>query len=217
MLSITRLLTFLLTVAKCRIVQGERRLYCACVSDLTRIHDAVKHGDKKAVGELLPQVYLELRRLAAQKMAHEAPGQTLQPTALVHEAWLRLGADAQPQWESRAHFFAAAAEAMRRILIECARRKQRVKHGGHLERVNADEVDLPMELPMEAEDLVRLDEALDRLTKVNGRATEVVNLCFFLGLTHEEAARELGVSLSTVERLWSFSRAWLFGELRNAT
>lgn len=165
----------------------------------------------------VPTIYAELRRLAAEKMAHEAPGQTLQATALVHEAWLRLGADAQPRWESRAHFFASAAEAMRRILIEAARRKQRLKHGGHLERVNADEIDLPMVLPMETGELLMLDEALNRLLKVNARATQVVNLCFFLGLTHEEAARELGVSLSTVERLWSFARAWLFGELRNAS
>src|SRR5262245_16318451 len=187
------------------------------MSDVTEILAAIRGGDDAAARQLYERVYAELKSVAAQKMARESAGHTLQPTALVHEAWLRLGADAQPQWKNRAHFFAAAAEAMRRILIEAARRKQRVKHGGHLQRVDADEVELTMELPMEAGELVRLDEALDRLTKVNAAATEVVNLCFFLGLTHEEAARELGISLSTVERLWSFSRAWLFGELRTAT
>ena len=144
-------------------------------------------------------------------MAAEAPGQTLQPTALVHEAWLRLGADAQPQWQSRAHFFTAAAEAMRRILVDSARRKQRVKHGGQLERVDLEAVELP--LPMPDEELLALDEALDRLAMVDSRAAEVVKLCFFIGLTQEAAAKELGVSVSTAERLWGFARAWLFREI----
>ena len=161
---------------------------------------------------MVPLVYNELRRLAAQKMAREAPGQTLQPTALVHEAWLRLGADAQPRWQNRAHFFAAAAEAMRRILVDSARRKQCLKHGGQLERVDLDSVELP--LPMPDDELLALDEALDRLATVDARAAEVVKLCFFVGLTQEQAAGELGVSVSTAERLWSFARAWLFREIQ---
>jgi RNA polymerase sigma factor (TIGR02999 family) len=161
--------------------------------------------------ELVPLIYNELRRLAAQKMGREAPGHTLQPTALVHEAWLRLGGDAQPQWQNRAHFFAAAAEAMRRILIDSVRRKQRQKHGGRLERVDIDSIELP--LPIPDDELIALDEALDRLATVDTRAAEVVKLCYFVGLTRPQAAQELEVSLSTVERLWSFARAWLFQEM----
>jgi RNA polymerase sigma factor (TIGR02999 family) len=163
---------------------------------------------------LVPLVYNELRRLAAQKMAREAPGQTLQPTALVHEAWLRLGADAQPRWQNRAHFFAAAAEAMRRILVDSARRKQCLKHGGRLERVDLDSVELP--LPIPDDELLALDEALNRLATVESRAAEVIKLCFFLGLTQEDAAKELGVSVSTAKRLWLFARAWLFREMKKS-
>jgi len=163
---------------------------------------------------LLPLVYHELRRLAAYRMAQEAPGHTLQPTALVHEAWLRLVGDQSPQFENRAHFFGAAAEAMRRILVESARRKQCLKHGGALQRVDVDEVDLP--LPMPGDELLALDEALDRLATVDSRAADVVKLCFFVGLTQEQAARELRVSLATAERLWSFARAWLFQEMQKA-
>lgn len=140
------------------------------------------------------------------------PGQTLQPTALVHEAWLRLGADAQPQWKSRAHFFAAAAEAMRRILVDSIRRKRCTKHGGDLKRVDLDNVELV--LPGPEDELIALDEALEKLAAVHERASEVVKLCYFVGLTHGEAAQELGVSVSTVERLWSFSRAWLHREMQ---
>jgi len=161
---------------------------------------------------LLPLVYEELRRLAAHKMANEPPGQTLQPTALVNEAWLRLSrSQEQSVWQNRAHFFGAAAEAMRRILIENARRKQRLKRGGQLERVDIDAVDLP--LPMPDEELLALDEALGRLAAFDARAADVVKLCFFVGLTQEQAARELGVSVSTAERLWAFARAWLFREM----
>jgi RNA polymerase sigma factor (TIGR02999 family) len=175
---------------------------------------AVGCGNELATSEWLPIIYTELRRLAAKKMAREAPGHTLQPTALVHEAWLRLGADAQPQWENRAHFFAAAAEAMRRILVETARRKSRLKHGGELKRAEVDPVELA--LPMPEDELLALDEALNRLTIVNSLAAEVVKLCFFVGRTREEAAQELDVSLSTVERLWRFARAWLFREMEKA-
>jgi RNA polymerase sigma factor (TIGR02999 family) len=182
------------------------------VSDFTVMLQQIERGDAQAANRLLPLVYDELRRLAAQKMAHENPGQTLQATALVHEAWLRLGGDQQPAWQNRAHFFGAAAEAMRRILVENARRKMRLKHGGHLERVNADDVDIPS--PMPDDDLLAMDEALDRLAEVDSHAAEVVKLCFFVGLTQEQAAEHLGVSVSTIERTWSFARAWLFREIQ---
>jgi RNA polymerase sigma factor (TIGR02999 family) len=182
------------------------------VSDFTRILDDLQHGDAASAERLLPIVYDELRKLAAHKMAHEAPGHTLQPTALVHEAWLRLlKPEEQAQFENRAHFFGAAAEAMRRILVESARRKKRLKHGGQLERVDVDAVELP--LPMPDDELLALDEALDRLTTVDARAAEVVKLCFFVGLTHEQAAKELGISLATAGRLWKFARAWLLREV----
>src|SRR5882672_3944191 len=154
------------------------------MSDVTQILQAVERGDPKAAHELLPLVYNELRRLAAYRMANEAPGHTLQPTALVHEAWLRLVGDEAAKFENRAHFFGAAAEAMRRILVESARRKKRLKHGGQLERVDVNAVDLP--LPMPDDELLALDEALDRLATVDARATEVVKLCFFVGLTRSE-------------------------------
>jgi len=182
------------------------------VNDVTRSLNAIQSEDAKSAEELLPLVYDELRRIAAHKMASEAPGHTLQPTALVHEAWLRLAGASEPTWQNRAHFFSAAAEAMRRILVESARRKQRLKRGGQLERVDIEAVDLPLPLP--DDELLALDEALDRLTAFDARAAEVVKLCFFIGLSQEQAARELGVSVSTVERLWAFARAWLFRELQ---
>lgn len=171
----------------------------------------MRHGDTLAEDELLSQIYQELRRLAACKMAGETPGHTLQATALVHEAWLRLAGNEQ-RWENRAHFFAAAGEAMRRILVENARRKHRLKRGGNLERVNMDEIELPS--PMPSEELIALSEALDQLEEVDARAAELVKLCYFVGLTQEQAATELGVSISTVERTWAFARAWLYRELR---
>ena len=182
------------------------------MSDATQILEAVERGETEANGQLLLLVYQELRRLAAYKMSQEAPGHTLQPTALVHEAWLRLMGDKAPRFENRAHFFGAAAEAMRRILVESARRKKRLKHGGELQRVDADEVEVSSPIP--DEELLALDEALDRLATVDARAAEVVKLCFFVGLTQEEAAKELGISLATAERLWSFARAWLFQEMQ---
>jgi len=183
------------------------------MSDVTQILQAIEHGDAGAANELLPLVYQELRRLAAHKMSSEAPGHTLQPTALVHEAYLRLvGSDKGQQWDGRGHFFAAAAEAMRRILVESARRKKRLKHGGELQRVDVDAVELASPLP--DDELLALDEALDRLATLDARAAEVVKLCFFVGLTQEQAAKELGISLATAERLWSFARAWLFREMQ---
>ena len=183
--------------------------------DVTQILNAVERGEAQAANELLALVYDELRRVAAHKMAHEAPGHTLQPTALVHEAWLHLGGDQQPTWQNRAHFFGAAAEAMRRILVDQARKKQALKRGGDLERVDLDAVELVS--PMPDDELLALDEALNRLATVDTRAAEMVKLCFFVGLTQEEAAHELGISLSTAERVWGFARSWLLREVRKGT
>jgi RNA polymerase sigma factor (TIGR02999 family) len=183
------------------------------VSEITRILDAIQQGNSKATEELLPLIYSELRTMAAHKMASERRGHTLQPTALVHECWLRLVGNGEPSFANRAHFFGAAGEAMRRILVESARRKKSLKHGAHLERVDLDAVELP--LPMPEDRLLALDEALDRLAAVDSQAAEIVKLCFFVGLTHEQAAKELAVSLSTVERRWGFARAWLFHEMQN--
>jgi RNA polymerase sigma factor (TIGR02999 family) len=168
------------------------------------------------VEQLLPVVYEELRKMAAYKMTHEAPGHTLQPTALVHEAWLRLmKPDGSPQFETRAHFFGAAAEAMRRILVDRARAKKAMKRGGDFLRVDLEGIELAS--PMPDDELLALDEALNRLTTVDTRAAEMVKLCFFVGLTQEQAARELGVSLATAERIWGFARAWLLREVKKQT
>ena len=182
------------------------------MSEATRILTALGRGEGQATEELLPLVYTELRRLAAWHLANESPGQTLQATALVHEAYLRLVGEGDPQWNGRRHFFGAAAEAMRRILVESARRKKRLKRGGDLERVDLDGLDLPA--PMPDEDLLALDEALDRFAGIDPRAAELVKLCFFVGLTQEQAAKELGFSTSTAERTWAYARAWLFREIQ---
>ena len=181
------------------------------VSDITLLLQRMEKGDPDAPAELLSLVYAELRALAARKMAQEQPGQTIQATVLVHEAWYRLGGDQQPAWQSRAHFFGAVAEAMRRILIENARRKQRQKRGGQLERVDVNKVEIASPLP--DDQLLALDEALDRLAAEDPRAAEIVKLCFFVGLTQQEAAEHLGTSVSTVERSWAYARAWLFREI----
>ena len=182
------------------------------MSEVTRILAAMEQGQSQAAAELLPLVYAELRRLAAWRLAQERPGQTLQATALVHEAYLRLVGNDDPRWQGRRHFFAAAAEAMRRILIDNARRKQRLRHGGQLERLDIEAVDLPS--PMPDDELLALDEALQQLEQGHPQAAQLVKLCFFVGLTQEEAARELGVSVSTGERTWGFARAWLFRQIR---
>jgi RNA polymerase sigma factor (TIGR02999 family) len=182
------------------------------VSDITLILKAAQQGDSKAAAELLPLVYDELRRLAAWRLANERPGQTLQATALVHEVYLRLVDEEDARWQGRQHFFGAAAEAMRRILVENARRKKRLKHGGQLERVNVEEVDIAA--PMPDDELLAMDEALDRLAAADPRAAELVKLRFFVGLTQEQAAKELDLSISTVERTWAFARAWLFREIQ---
>jgi RNA polymerase sigma factor (TIGR02999 family) len=183
------------------------------VSDVTQILAAAQGGDAEAAEKLLPVVYEELRKLAAHKMANEQAGHTLQATALVHEAWLRLlKPEEQAQFQNRAHFFGAAAEAMRRILIASARRKKRLKHGGEFVRVDLDAIDIA--LPMQEDELIALDEALGELAVIDGKAAEVVKLCYFVGLTQQETAKELGLSLRTVERLWAFARAWLFDEVK---
>jgi RNA polymerase sigma factor (TIGR02999 family) len=161
----------------------------------------------------LPLVYDELRRLAAWHLAQERPGQTLQATALVHEAYLRLIGQEDPGWQGRRHFFGAAAEAMRRILVESARRKRRQKHGGQWERIDIENLEIPC--PMPEDELLAMDEALNRLAEVDPRGAELVKLCFFVGLTQEQAAKELNISISTVERTWAFARAWLFREMQN--
>jgi RNA polymerase sigma factor (TIGR02999 family) len=182
------------------------------MSDVTRILCAIDQGDAKAAEQLLPLVYDELRRLAAQKMAEEKPGQTLQATALVHEAYLRLVGGAEQTWNSRGHFLSAAAEAMRRILIEQARRKGSVKHGGGRRRVDLDEVAPAVSQP-DSDNLQAIDEALARLARHEPVRAELVKLRFFGGLTMPEAAAALGISLATAERYWVFARAWLCAEL----
>lgn len=182
------------------------------MSDITRVLSGIEQGDPHAAAQLLPLVYDELRKLAAQKLGRESPGQTLQATALVHEAYLRLVGDgAEPHWNSRGHFFAAAAEAMRRILVESARRKNRLKHGGELERVDLDSGCLAS--PSPSLDILALDEALSRLAETEPAKAELVKLRFFAGLTMPEAAATLSVSLATAERYWTFAKSWLYAEL----
>ena len=183
------------------------------MSEVTSILDAVQRGDVKAADQLLPLVYDELRRLAAHKLTSEAPGQTLQATALVHEAWLRLGGDDQPSWRNRAHFLAAAAEAMRRILIDNARRKNYVRHGGGAKRVNLDGLDLAASV--DDEQLLALNEALDHLAAHDATKAQVVKLRFFAGLTNEQAAKVMGVSEPTIKRHWAYARAWLYREMNS--
>ena len=179
------------------------------MTDVTRILSAIEQGDPSAAEQLLPLVYDELRRLASQKLAHESPGHTLQATALVHEAYIRLVDGAQDQsWDNRRHFFAAAAAAMRRILIERARQKQSLKRGGNYERVELDAVE-PAVMPMACEDILGLDEAIQKLEQKDPRKAELVKLRFFAGLTTAEAAKTLGVSVSTAENDWTYARCWL--------
>ena len=183
------------------------------MDEVTKILEALEQGDPQAAGRLLPLVYDELRRLAAQKMVQEKPGQTLQATALVHEAYLRLlGKDRQPRWESRGHFFAAAAEAMRRILTDNVRRKKRRKRGGDLRRVDLQQAE-PM-AGLRSDDLLALDEALDLLAREDGQKAELVKLRYFAGLSVEEAARCLGVSRATADRWWAYARAWLYERIQ---
>jgi RNA polymerase sigma factor (TIGR02999 family) len=183
------------------------------MSEVTHILQAIAAGDPQAASQLLPLVYDELRKLAAHSLAHQTPGQTLQPTALVHEAYLRLVGDpAGHDWDSRGHFFAACAEAMRRILVEQARRKGRRKRGGGLTRLDLDAAE-QVSVPEVREDLLALDEALTKLASADSQAAQLVQLRYFAGLSIPEAARTLGVSPRTADRLWAFARAWLLREV----
>jgi len=181
------------------------------VSELTLILQQMEHGDPEAADRLLPLVYDELRQMAAAKMAREPAGQTLQPTALVHEAWLRLGGDQQPTWKNRAHFFGAAAEAMRRILIDRARHRRALRHGGGQEPVDLGDVELVA--AADDDQLLAVHEALDKLAAQDPPKAELVKLRYFAGLTIDEAALTLGISVATAKRWWTFARAWLFEEI----
>ena len=183
------------------------------MSDVTQILQRAERGDGKAAEELLPLVYEELRKLAAAKMALEQPGQTLQPTALVHEAWLRLAGPGKGQaWENRGHFFAAAAEAMRRILIDRARAKARLRRGGERERVLLEHVTLATSDP--GETVLAIHAALERLEALDNLKAQIVKLRYFAGLSHEEIATALGLAVPTVRRHWAFARSWLYAELK---
>jgi RNA polymerase sigma factor (TIGR02999 family) len=181
------------------------------VSDVTRILELMNEGDHRAMDRLLATVYAELRSLAASKLSRERPGQTLQATALVHEAYLRLLGPSAPRWDNSAHFFSAAAEAMRRILVEAARRKARIKHGGGRQRQDLDEADAIV-IPNSI-DLVALDEALQKLAEEDAMKAELVKLRYFAGLTVEQAGEILGISRATADRYWTFARTWLYNKI----
>ncbi len=183
------------------------------MSEVTQMLNAIEAGNPQAAGELLPLVYEELRQLAAHRMSHERAGHTLQPTALVHEAWLRLVGSPDRQWAGKAHFFAAAAEAMRRILIDAARRKSQVRHGGGQQRVPLEASEIP--LPDHCERLLQVHEALDELAILDPVKAQVVKLRFFVGLSHGEIAELLNLSERTVERAWAFAKAWLFAAIQD--
>lgn len=185
------------------------------MSDITRVLSAENNGDPRAAEQLLPLVYDELRKLAAQKLARERPGQTLQATALVHEAWLRIAGDDPHTWNGRAHFFGAAAEAMRRILIDHARHKLALRHGGGLERVDAEGTGRELASPVGSEgEMLAVHEALDRLGARDPRKAELVKLRYFAGLSIEEVAEALGISEATAKRDWVYARAWLGREIQ---
>ncbi len=192
------------------------RDYAHGMSEVTQILSRIDQGDPTAGAELLPLVYDELRKLAAHRIAREQPGQTLQATALVHEAYLRLVDAKQPQsWDGRGHFFSAAAEAMRRILVDSARQRRRTKHGGEFRRVPFDSLELSIAEP--PDDLLEIDEALTKLSKVHPDRAELIRLRFFAGLTNQEAAQALGISATTAERQWTYARAWLLREVGSAS
>ena len=182
------------------------------MSEVTRILTAIEQGDQKASDQLLPLVYNELRRMAAYKMLHEPAGHTLQPTALVHEAWLQLVGSPAQSWQNRANFFGAAAEAMRRLLIARARRKSRQRRGAGAEHLDVDQLEIASPAP--DDQLLALNEALDRFAVQEPQQAELVKLRYFVGLKIDEAASILGISEATAKRWWAYSRAWLFQELR---
>ncbi len=186
------------------------------VSEVTRILDRVQQGERKAAEELLPLVYEELRKLAAHKMANEAPGQTLQPTALVHEAWLRLAGNETQRWDDRAHFFGAAAEAMRRILIERARRRLAAKRGGGIQPLDVDVIEVPCPT-LDDDGLLMINEALEKLAAVDPRKAELVKLRYFVGMSFEEASSALGITVPTAKQWWAYARAWLTVEIRGSS
>jgi RNA polymerase sigma factor (TIGR02999 family) len=183
------------------------------MSDVTRILNAIERGDAGAADELLPLLYEELRLLAAQKLSHEPPGQTLQATALVHEAYLRLVGDEPQSWENRGHFFAAAAEAMRRILVENARRKHTLRKGGGRDKAHLPAAQVAAEEDLHCDDLLALDEALEKLARQDKTRANVVKLRYFAGLTIEQTAESLGISPATAKRYWTYARAWLIREM----
>jgi RNA polymerase sigma factor (TIGR02999 family) len=183
------------------------------MSDATPVTGSAEGARPQSASDLLPLVYGELRRLAAHKLSHEAPGQTLQPTALVHEAWLRLSRSADQNWQNRTHFFRTAAECMRRILIDNARRKRQICHGGGQQRVPFESLELPDSFDYTR--LLEINEALDKLAALDSTKAEVVNLRFFGGLENREIGEVLGISERTVERAWRFAKAWLLAELRD--
>jgi RNA polymerase sigma factor (TIGR02999 family) len=185
------------------------------LNDLTHILERVERGDPQAAGELLPMVYEELRRLAAQKMAREAAGHTLQPTALVHEAWMRLGGEEAPNFQNRAHFFGAAAEAMRRILIEHARRRQAAKRGAGVAPVDLDGLEIASPA-MDDDQLLAVNEALEKLAGIDPRKAELVKLRYFVGMNFEEAASALGIAVPTAKQWWAYARSWLTVEIRGS-
>jgi RNA polymerase sigma factor (TIGR02999 family) len=183
------------------------------MSDITRLLTAIEEGREHSADELLAVVYEELRRMAAHRMAAEAPGHTLQPTALVHEAWLRLVAAPAQSWQNRAHFFGAAAEAMRRILIASARKKLTQRRGARADHLDVAEIEVPGPVP--DDQLLALDDALERFSALEPRQADLVKLRYFVGLRIEEAAAVLGISEATAKRWWTYARAWLFHEIRN--
>lgn len=185
------------------------------MNDATLILAAIEGGDRNAAEQLLVLVYDELRRLAASKLAHEAPGQTLQPTALVHEAWLRLVGDQNSSFKDRTHFFRACAEAMRRILIDRARRKKTQRHGGGFRRADFDPEELDLAAPSVGDQLLAMNEALDKLALEHPVQADLVKLRYFAGLTNEEVSEVLGISISTAKNYWAFSRAWLLNEIES--
>ena len=183
------------------------------MSNVTKILNAIERGETKAADKLLPLVYEELRLLAAQKMSQEGPGQTLDATALVHEAYIRLAGEEAQNWKSRRHFFIAAAEAMRRILIDKARRKKSLKHGGEHQRINLEKVNLKYDDDLPVDDLIALDEALCRFAENDAIKSEVVKLRYFAGMSVEQTAEILGISPTTAKRYWAYARAWLLREI----
>jgi RNA polymerase sigma factor (TIGR02999 family) len=197
----------------CSLERRSLLIFGSTMSDVTRILNAIEQGDTKAADKLFPLVYEELRHLAARKLSHESPGQTLQATALVHEAYIRLAGEESQDWKSRRHFFRAAAEAMRRILIDNARRKKSLKHGGEHQKIDLDDAAFAQDNAPSVDHLIALDEALSRLSEEEETRAEVVKLRYFAGLSVAQTADILEISPTTVKRYWAYARAWLLREI----